>query len=351
MSRVVRYPATVCLLVLAFLLGLPGQNPGAQETPFISVERIDGAVDVLRSGKDAWTKLEVGQAVNRGDTIRTAVASSVDLKFKGGMIRLSKETLLEIPTQGNLDELRVTRLEKGEGIFEVEREEGLERRFEVETPSLVASIQGTRFRVTQTEELGCVKVDEGEVQVTDETRDVATRIIVGLGEGLFEKVCVRKGGKPETVAEELEVEEVAEVTTSEFRRTSLEVGDGFRQAVFEASRDLRAAIREITQEIIQETLRDVIREASTGGAGGNGGPVGGGGGGGPAGAGGGGDGGGGVVGGGDGVITPGDGNGDGNGGGCVGRVGSGRNCRGRGIDRGQAGRPPLGRPLGNPHNQ
>src|SRR3990172_5955805 len=155
MSKWFTYRKLVSILAVTFLFALSGQALEAQvapkeETPFISVERIDGAVDVLRSGRDAWVKLEVGQAVNRGDTIRTAVASSVDLKFKGGIIRLSKETLLEIPTSGNGDELRVTRLEKGEGIFEVEREEGLERRFEVETPSLVASIQGTRFRVTQT---------------------------------------------------------------------------------------------------------------------------------------------------------------------------------------------------------
>src|SRR6185503_9892797 len=123
------------LIGVALLLAAPGAN--AEEVG--AVAEMEGQAEILRIGTAAWTPLKPGDAVQLGDQVRTAAATS-HFSLLVGAIR----------------------------AVVTDRYGATGARFEVETPTAVAGVRGTGF-----------------ITSYDETREETTVL------GLFDTTGVR----------------------------------------------------------------------------------------------------------------------------------------------------------------
>jgi hypothetical protein len=109
---------------------------------------LEGSVQVQSAMDDAWKKAEKGMQVDIGDSIRTARHSRVDIALdaeKKNTIRLEQRTqvVLNSASEGTLDRLDLSRGMVYSNLENIKA--GLS--FEVNTPSAVAGVRGSSYRV------------------------------------------------------------------------------------------------------------------------------------------------------------------------------------------------------------
>jgi hypothetical protein len=154
-----------------------------------------GDAKAQKSEKAEWATLNQGDPVPQGSRIETGKASSVEVTFEDrNSIFLRPETTLGITAsekKGSLYHVNRFYLAVGRVITKLKKATGSDSRIEIETPSAIASVRGTEFRVsadqsasTRTEVLtGTVKVSAME-----------TTVPLNRGEGTY----VKKGEAPVT---------------------------------------------------------------------------------------------------------------------------------------------------------
>ncbi|MBX7057768.1 MAG: FecR family protein [Leptospirales bacterium] len=107
------------------------------------VTRATGLVKFQRGG-GAWQSLRVGLQLRNGDRVQTGPQSRLVIRTPHAELRLgekSEAALEEMMQQG----AQSIQMQRGFGWFHVQPGEG--RRFQVHTPTMVASVRGTRFAV------------------------------------------------------------------------------------------------------------------------------------------------------------------------------------------------------------
>ena len=110
---------------------------------------LGGTVEVTSGSGDFALAVE-GQALSEGDTIRTGERGRAEIRwFDGSITRLDRGTTLEVESLYSRDEVTVIEVSQGTGnSFHVIRQVlSPGSRFDVETPTAVAGVQGTEYAV------------------------------------------------------------------------------------------------------------------------------------------------------------------------------------------------------------
>jgi hypothetical protein len=131
--------------------------------------------------QDVFIPVGIGMTFGEGDRLRTGHDGFVTLEFEDGShLSLPQDSMIDIGTlrstalTGTKD--RVILLERGEVDSEVAHATRRADRFQIHSPSVVAGVRGTRFRVNYDADLGstAVEVLDGAVGVdAAAARDVA----------------------------------------------------------------------------------------------------------------------------------------------------------------------------------
>ncbi len=155
-------PGTVIRIPVAWLKQQPA--PATAVT-------VQGDVLVRRAQQAQLQPLSSGQPLNVGDEIQSR-QGSVSIRFAdGSSLRLNEHsnllfnTLTRFGDSGMVDTR--TRLLKGDLSTRVQPLQGSKSRYEIATPSAVAAVRGTRFRLQTTGSSTQIEVTEGQVQLQD----------------------------------------------------------------------------------------------------------------------------------------------------------------------------------------
>lgn len=118
---------------------------------------LEGTVTLLKgtvarkSGSDAgWTELRPRDVIRAGTSLRTGADSAAEITFEDGtsfFLRENTELTVRKAGKGALHLLRTLYLESGKVISRIRAVTGRDSRFEVETPSALAAVRGTEYRV------------------------------------------------------------------------------------------------------------------------------------------------------------------------------------------------------------
>ncbi|MGB5987853.1 MAG: FecR domain-containing protein [Desulfobacterales bacterium] len=150
-----------------------------QGTPLIGkVSFAKGEVHI-RAGADlAWVPLKLGDLVRQRDWLRTGAASALEIQFDDGdTLFLPSQSTAEMTllrSKSFTHRLYEIFLETGRIITKIRKITGKESRFEIQTPSTVAAVRGTDFRIASDAlKTSRCEVLEGRLVVTAQDKGVA----------------------------------------------------------------------------------------------------------------------------------------------------------------------------------
>ena len=127
-----------------------------------------GRVEVQKAGSDQWKKAGVKQPVYVNDKIRTRAKSRAEISLTGGgKMRIGEKSeleLLQADVMGMKKDYNAN-LKKGNVWVSAKAGFGEKKNVVVRTPTAVAAIRGTKYRVEAGEEESSVLVYQGEVEV------------------------------------------------------------------------------------------------------------------------------------------------------------------------------------------
>jgi hypothetical protein len=183
------------VLVLSSLF-LVTETTVAQER--IVLEKLAGTVQYKSDSwfffASDWKELSGNKELKEGDLIKTNSQGQAQLTF-GNQARVlikGNSKLKVVKNKQNL-ELTKVKLSLGEVLVKFINNVNSKQQFEVETPSAVAGVRGTLFKVAVNEnQETTVAVDEGEVAVSSGGEEV----LINKGQGAIVK---DKNQKPEVV--------------------------------------------------------------------------------------------------------------------------------------------------------
>ena len=127
-----------------------------------------GRGEVQKAGSDQWKKAGVKQPVYVNDKIRTRAKSRAEISLTGGgEMRIGEKSELEL-LQADIMGMKKdynANLKKGNVWVSAKAGFGEKKNVAVRTPTAVAAIRGTKYRVEAGEEESSVLVYQGEVEV------------------------------------------------------------------------------------------------------------------------------------------------------------------------------------------
>lgn len=172
-TAVIMLFAALALVVrFEFLTPQPPQMAAVPAT----VEVLSGAVTV-RSGSEAPRTLQKGERTLlwAGDVVESALAGQALVTyFTGQTTEVGPAThfeLLNVSTNGKNDTVVMAKVLQGSTTNAVQAPLPAGSRFELQSPSLTAAVQGTEFRLTVLDAARTfVATDKGQVRVTDSGR-------------------------------------------------------------------------------------------------------------------------------------------------------------------------------------
>ncbi len=169
---------------------------------------IHGEVKVRKNEKAEWTTPNVGDPVSQGSRVTTGKASSAEITFADrNSIFLKPNTSLGITKsekRGPSYSVGNFYLATGRAITRLKKATGSDSRINIDTPSAIASVRGTEFRVSVDDEASMrTEVLTGTVNVK------AGESTVRLGEG--EGTYVKKGTGPVTARKLLSAPKVVDL--------------------------------------------------------------------------------------------------------------------------------------------
>jgi hypothetical protein len=167
-------------LVAAYVFATAGP---ATARPFASLDILQGDAEIQLGSAAAFHPATDGATLHRGDTVRTGERGRAEIEyFDGSVTRLDRVTTFTLSELVSTPEesLVVGEQASGSTFNRVVELTGSQSRFEVETPSAIASVRGTTFFTQVGEaESELVGVLEGEVLVTGASGP--TKVLAGRG--------------------------------------------------------------------------------------------------------------------------------------------------------------------------
>ncbi|BCS52192.1 hypothetical protein GSbR_17460 [Geobacter sp. SVR] len=164
------YAGQKLAIPISFLKGIPMEG---------RVTFIKGDAWTRENKSAEWAALHPGDHVREGNSLKTGAGSTIEITFEdGSSIFQNPDTALEYSTtrQGPLHLLRELFLLGGHTITRVKGATGKEQRFIIRTPSALASVRGTEFRLSiDGAETTRSEVMNGIMDVGAMGRDVAVR--------------------------------------------------------------------------------------------------------------------------------------------------------------------------------
>ncbi len=159
------------LIILSFFINTRYAQSGQSNTQILSYK---GNVEVRRGNTVSWIKAKKGLQLQPGDIVRTGAKSLAVILHESAKVQLYENTTLELPARTKGQQvstedqgLQTMIMEKGHALFHVFKDR-IKRRFEVITPSLIAGVKGTIFKVYEEKHLKGVAVSEGLVEVINQ---------------------------------------------------------------------------------------------------------------------------------------------------------------------------------------
>ena len=158
----------VMLFVLALSLGVA--STGFGDVDYAEITFLLGDAQVRVADTTGWVQVELGMKLNEGDSIRTAEESRLELILAqgGGVIRVDEGSLLVLSEVSRKGEDRSTKsnLLAGSVWANVRKLTTKRSSFSIESPTAVAAIRGTIYRMMATPDYRArVFVYEGQVSV------------------------------------------------------------------------------------------------------------------------------------------------------------------------------------------
>src|SRR5262245_36701897 len=139
----------LALLLVGAVLIFTGGAASAKQ--IATLHLIGGTVDVQKGGSGAFQPIAEGASVHEGDTVRTGPTGRAPaVYFDGSLTRLDYDTtftLVTLETLNNASDSKVIEGEQDDGSsynVVAELTDGASR-FEVQTPTAAASVQGTAY--------------------------------------------------------------------------------------------------------------------------------------------------------------------------------------------------------------
>jgi len=127
-----------------------------------------GKVEVQSAETSDWTKAKMQHPVFVNDKIRTGTRSRVEITLTGGgKLRLGENSEIEL-TEAKIDRLQKefnAKMKKGKAWIKTATAFGERKNVTIRTPTAVAAIRGTKYRVEAGDKESSVLVYQGEVEV------------------------------------------------------------------------------------------------------------------------------------------------------------------------------------------
>jgi len=181
-------PRRLPTAALALLITLSLSATARAQTAVATFASVGGSVEVQRGARGEWQTALIGNPVFLGESVRTTSDGAATLVFTDdSVINLGPATTLTVeryPGAAKGQRNALLKLPQGaiEAIVSGYNDEGA--RFEVETPSAVARVQGTRFvvRYDPVSKVTDVAGLEGVVSVQGRTGLIGPGVAVGPDE-------------------------------------------------------------------------------------------------------------------------------------------------------------------------
>ncbi|TAL35432.1 MAG: hypothetical protein EPN93_10390 [Spirochaetes bacterium] len=224
----------------------------ANEAVTVSIQSAVGDVKIVSEKGDRAAK--TGEAVAQGDTIKTGVESLVDLTYGvSGVIRINESSLVKLATlfggaggdsrieisEGRMF-VTVSKLQKGD-------------KFEVASPTTIAAVRGTSFKVTADSETSRIDVISGTIKVNPVQDGKVIAEIESVVE-VNKTVTVEKKDIKKMVEEKKTIE-VKALKVEEVRKIREEVKD------IKPAERLNESVRKEFQEVVIAPRDDKDKEA------------------------------------------------------------------------------------------
>jgi PKD repeat protein len=179
----------LALLLVGAVLIFSGGTASAEQVATLDIGA--GVVEVQPKGSDAFQPGTDEQSLHEGDTVRTGPGGRASIGyFDGSETRLDYDTTFTLMTLENEDGSKVIEGEQGGGnsYNRVAEVSDSESRFEVETPTATASVQGTVYALIVDDGATTVAVLDGVVKMTGEEGSVSVSggrmVVVDAGGGV-----------------------------------------------------------------------------------------------------------------------------------------------------------------------
>lgn len=203
------------VLIRIALLGLTAAiavSAARGQTTVATFAAVAGAVEVRRADKGEWQTVAIGSPLFASDAVRTATGAAAKLTFVDeAVLNVAPSTELTVVhyAAGKGPHRSLLRLTNGKIEALVTGYSGEEARYEVETPSAVARVQGTDFivRYDAATKATDVAAIDGTVAVQGTTGIIGPGVAVGASE----MTHVPRDGFP-SPAKALDTAEVADLT-------------------------------------------------------------------------------------------------------------------------------------------
>ena len=165
--------------IVVVLLCVPNVHAEVQGVGQVSL--VEGSASVQREKGEAFVDLKLGDSVYKGDRVRTAEKSRLEIRFHdGSILRLAANTQIKMryvqkqgqgrkkAASGAFKKKIKIKLFLGKLWSVVNRSIGHEEVFSVQTANAVAGVRGTKFQTTYAKAQGTgVKVYAGKVLVSN----------------------------------------------------------------------------------------------------------------------------------------------------------------------------------------
>jgi hypothetical protein len=157
----------LCAIFLALIISIScnKDNNAPKESSILTVQTVLGDVKI-QSGNEAIVP-SAGFAIKANSIIKTGKLSIIDIKYKdSGIIRISENTNINISHLVSSEKSDETLMEMSEGkVFVTVTKLLKDTKLQVKTPTSVAAVRGTSFRVSSDKGISRVDVLTGKVKV------------------------------------------------------------------------------------------------------------------------------------------------------------------------------------------
>jgi hypothetical protein len=158
---------------LLMALGVAAASPAALADDWVAVS-VHGMVMTVKDGH--WAHLQPNDAISDRQQIRTLRSGGAVFERDGETVTIAGDTQISISEERGGHYTRVKQLY---GTTTVADKEQATPHFEVDTPYLAAVVKGTVFKVWTQPGRSGVNVEQGRVQVNDQTSHLHVDVLPG----------------------------------------------------------------------------------------------------------------------------------------------------------------------------